>query len=406
MCRLHTEYGECGIGAYCLGGCDPRFSFSLDSCVPEPVCESKTMNLDSLDRVISIDKYLGDASEADWVSSGDPLVYDDNILLTMPANSTGTVLASTVYMWYGNVKAKLKSSRGNGVVTAFILLSDVKDEIDFEFIGADLTTSQTNYYFQALPIWTNVVNITDLSDTYTNFHEYEIDWTPDKITWSVDGVAGRTLKRTDTWNATTNQWDFPQTPARVELSIWPGGASSNSEYTIQWAGGAIDWDSQDIKDYGYDFATFKSVTIECYNASSGVGTNKGKSYYYDNISGLNNSVVNGDNATILASFLGTGTDMDAGADSSASASSSTSTADSVPGNSGSVGNAVGAGDDSSSGSSTSSSTDCASTGFVQSCGSDSASSKESGAAGGGEAVFGTGASAFAAIVAFVFLVWL
>lgn len=149
---LHTEYGECGVGAYCLGGCDPRFSFSLDSCVPEPVCESRTMKLDSLDRVVSIDKYLGDPSEADWVSSGDPLVYDDNVLLTMPANSTGAVLASTVYMWYGNVKARLKSSRGNGVVTAFILLSDVKDEIDFEFIGADLTTSQTNYYFQALPI--------------------------------------------------------------------------------------------------------------------------------------------------------------------------------------------------------------------------------------------------------------
>lgn len=268
---------------------------------------------------------------------------------------------------------------------------------------------------QSSLLGTNVVNITDLSDTYTNFHEYEIDWTPDKITWSVDGVAGRTLKRTDTWNATTNQWDYPQTPARVELSIWPGGASSNSMYTIQWAGGAIDWDSQDIKDYGYDFATFSSVTIECYNASSGLGTNKGKSYYYDNVSGLNNSVVNGDNATILASFLGTGTDMDAGADSSASASSSTSTADTVPGNSGSVGNAVGAGDDSSSGgsgsgggSSTSSSTDCATTGFVQSCGSDgdSGSSKKSGAAGGGEAVFGTGASAFAAVVAFVFLMWL
>lgn len=110
------------------------------------------MSLDSLDRVVSIDKYLGNASEADWVSSGDPLIYNDNLLLTMPANSTGTVLASTVYMWYGNVKAKLKSSRGDGVVTAFILLSDVKDEIDFEFIGADLTTSQTNYYFQALPI--------------------------------------------------------------------------------------------------------------------------------------------------------------------------------------------------------------------------------------------------------------
>lgn len=409
-----SQYGECGVGAYCLGGCDPRFSFALDSCVPEPVCESRAMTLDSLDRVMSIDKYLGDASEADWVSSGSPLVYDDSILLTMPANSTGTVLASTVYMWYGNVKAKLKSSRGPGVVTAFILLSDVKDEIDFEFIGADLTTSQTNYYFQALPIWTNVANISDLSDTYANFHDYEIDWTPDKITWSVDGVVGRTLKKTDTWNATTNQWDFPQTPARVQLSIWPGGAPSNSEYTIEWAGGAIDWDSDDIRNYGYDFATFSSVAIECYNATSAPGTNTGKSYHYSSRDGLNTSVVDGDDDTVLASFLGTGTDMDAGAGTS-SASGSSATANTIPGGSGGVGNTVGgdtsgSGGSSSSGSSTSSSADCAATAFTQNCGGDDSSGSsgsKSGAVGGrNENVFGAGASAFAAIVAFVFLMWL
>lgn len=129
-------------------------SFSLDSCAPAPQCKSSTMNLDSLDRVVSEAKYLGNSSEYDWVYSdgSQVLLHNDAVLLTMPANSSGTVLASTTYMWYGNVKATLKSSRGAGVVTAFILLSDVKDEIDFEFIGADLTTSQTNYYFQALPI--------------------------------------------------------------------------------------------------------------------------------------------------------------------------------------------------------------------------------------------------------------
>lgn len=268
---------------------------------------------------------------------------------------------------------------------------------------------------------TNVANITDLSDTYTNFHEYEIDWTPDKITWLVDGVAGRTLKKSDTWNATTNQWDYPQTPARVELSIWPGGASSNSEYTIQWAGGAIDWDSDDIRDYGYDFATFASVTVDCYNATKGPGTNTGASYYYSGRDGLNASVVNGDNATVLASFLGTGTDMDAGAGTSSAAGSS-ATANTVPGGSGGgVGNTVG-GDSSSSsssssssgssggGSSTGSSADCATTGFTQSCGGDDGSGStgsKSGAVGGkNDKVFGAGASAFAAVVAFVFLLWL
>lgn len=73
------------------------------------------------------------------------------MLLTMAPNTVGTLLASTRYMWYGNVQARFKTSRGAGVVTAFILLSDVKDEIDYEFVGVDLESAQSNYYFQGIP---------------------------------------------------------------------------------------------------------------------------------------------------------------------------------------------------------------------------------------------------------------
>lgn len=107
--------------------------------------------MNSLDRVVDASKYLGDASTADWVSQGEPLLYNGNTLLTMPANSVGTVLASTAYLWYGNVKGRFRTSRGAGVVTAFILLSDVKDEIDYEFVGTELAVAQTNYYFQGIP---------------------------------------------------------------------------------------------------------------------------------------------------------------------------------------------------------------------------------------------------------------
>ena len=104
-----------------------------------------------LDRVADISKYLGDASDADWVAQGEPVAYKDSTLLTMPKDSVGTVMSSTVYLWYGNVKGRFKTSRGQGVVTAFILFSDVKDEIDYEFVGVDLETAQTNFYFQGIP---------------------------------------------------------------------------------------------------------------------------------------------------------------------------------------------------------------------------------------------------------------
>lgn len=146
-----STYGYCGAGAYCLGGCDPRFSYDLQSCMAAPVCKSAEYKMDSLDSVQANSEYLGDASKADWVSSGTPVVYNDEaILLTMPADSVGTLLTSTRYVWYGKISATMTTSQGAGVVTAFILMSDVKDEIDFEFIGTDVQTAQSNYYFQGI----------------------------------------------------------------------------------------------------------------------------------------------------------------------------------------------------------------------------------------------------------------
>lgn len=332
-----SQYGQCGVGAFCLGGCDPRSSFSLESCAPEPVCQSQTFDFTSLDGITANTKYLGDASTTNWVMSGQAVPFDNNLLLTMAPNTVGTLLASTVYMWYGNVQATFRTSRGQGVVTAFILLSDVKDEIDYEFVGADLESAQSNYYWQGVPDYDNELNIS-LSDTFENYHTYEIDWTPDEINWFIDGQLGRTKKRSDTWNATSNQWDYPQTPARVEISLWPAGIESNGAGTVDWAGGLVDWNSADIQANGYYYATFKSITISCFNATSAPGTNTGKSYTYNNVAGTNNTVVDGTEDTILSSFLATGTNMTLGAVESSGTSSGSkpsSTVETVPGLSGS-----------------------------------------------------------------------
>jgi beta-glucanase (GH16 family) len=153
-----TEYGQCGVGVYCLGGCDPQFSNTLDSCVPAPICQNQNYNFTSLDGIVPETKYLGNASTASWISTGEPVVYTDpgsgqnQVLLTMAEGTVGTLLASAEYVWYGNIKCTMKSSRGAGVVTAFIMLSDVKDEIDFEFVGVALGDVQSNYYWQADPI--------------------------------------------------------------------------------------------------------------------------------------------------------------------------------------------------------------------------------------------------------------
>jgi hypothetical protein len=179
-------------------------------------------------------------------------------------------------------------------------------------------------------------------------------------------VVARTKKRSDTWNATSNQWAFPQTPARVQLSLWPAGLSTNGQGTVNWAGGLVDWNSADIKNNGYYYASFTSVTVNCFNATSAPGTNKGVSYTYNGYSGTNDTVVDGKNATVLASFLATGLDMELGASSgTASGAQPSSTAETIPGQSGGSPAQIGSHGDSGSSDSSSSGGSSTATGFVQ-----------------------------------------
>jgi beta-glucanase (GH16 family) len=307
-------YGDCGVGAFCLGGCDPTMSNSLDSCVPAPVCKSGTYTLDNLDDVQSIDKYLGDASKVNWQSQGDPTIYTDpksgkkSTLLTMAQGTDGTLLASTFYVWYGKICSKLSTAQGQGVVTAFILMSDVKDEIDFEWVGMDVNDVQSNYYSQGVTVYTNGKNLTiPNGNSVENEHEYCVDWQEDTLTWSVDGKELRKLDRQGTWNSTAGRFDYPQTPSRVMLSLWPAGKDTNAKGTIEWAGGLIDWNSPYMVN-GYYAARFSEVTVDCYDPPAGAQIKGKKTYKYTDEAGTNNTVAITDDVVVLGSLMGTGED--------------------------------------------------------------------------------------------------
>ena len=89
---------------------------------------------------------------ADFVYDGQPLVDHGALFLTMAPNTVGTKVTSTSYVWYGKVSVTLRTSRGQGVVTAFDMLTDVnKDEMSFNFVGTDLRTAQTYFRAQTTP---------------------------------------------------------------------------------------------------------------------------------------------------------------------------------------------------------------------------------------------------------------
>ncbi|SCU86229.1 LAME_0D05072g1_1 [Lachancea meyersii CBS 8951] len=383
-----SQYGVCGSGVYCLGGCNPRYSYNLSACMPMPICkDSQTVFNNYSSQVKNQYTYLGDAEANDWIYEGTIADYDDEnaLLLTMPQYSDGAVLSSTRYMWYGKVSARMKSSHLGGVVTAFIMFSSVQDEIDYEFIGDNLTNVQTNYYFEGDLNWTHSSNIST-SDTFDNYHVYEIDWKEDHLDWIVDGKIGRTLYKNHTYNSSTGQYDYPQTPARVQLSIWPGGLNTSSYWTKLWAGGEINWTAPDIEDPGYYYATVQSVNITCYDPPSGTKQNGSRAYRYVNSKNFTQAgVAITNDTTVMGSLDDSGFNPENGKSSSSSSSSSSTSSRSFTTQSrASKSSSKGSSETSAqSGQTTGTSSSSQQTGFVQNMKSTSASAGGSSSSSGG-----------------------
>lgn len=162
-------------------------------------------------------------------------------------------------------------------------------------------------------------------DTFSAYHNYTIDWQPNELTWYVDGTSVRTLQKSATFNKTDNQYHYPQTPARVQLSLWPAGISSNGKGTVDWSGGLINWNAQDVSQNGYFYSMFKDVNVECYPTPSGANVSGKVSYVYTDNKGINSSIAVTNDPTVLDSLLGTGTDMDKNYPSAASSGSAAAT---------------------------------------------------------------------------------
>ncbi|KAJ2080427.1 putative glycosidase CRH2 [Coemansia sp. RSA 988] len=269
-CRKDTPCcvkGYCNANAmYCMPmNCEPENSYSSDSCWDTPHCVSSKVDFGSDDAFAHISDYNGDPSTAAFVSQFEPSnakISGGRLQMELVKQSDGKGFGSTVTntraIQYGTVSAVMRSGGSSGgVVSSFIIRNDkLGDEIDFEFVGHDTSTVQTNYYWHDNLDYTKMIKSPALSDTTQNDHTYQIQWTPDQIVWSVDGNAFRTLKRSETWDSADNTFKYPESEAYISFSIWDGG--SGAQGTSEWAGGAIQWGQAPF------IANVKSVDIDCF----------------------------------------------------------------------------------------------------------------------------------------------
>ncbi|THU87755.1 glycoside hydrolase family 16 protein [Dendrothele bispora CBS 962.96] len=272
------EFGFCGTDNFCLGGCNPLASHDLTSCRPNPICQDATHTFADNSRILSNGTFFdGNATEYDWVVDKGNIMNTNSsggeLAMLLTETNGGTRLSSTRYIHYGKVTATMKTGKWGGVVTAFITMSDIKDEIDWEFPGAATTEGQTNFFWQGvIPQQTHGDTSKDLTDTFQNYHDYTIDWQPDSLTFSIDNNVVRTVKASDFQSNGANQ--FPNTPSRIQLSLWPAGIDSMPSGTVEWAGGMINWDDSDYQSAGHFYALVKQITIQCNDQQSANGTTK------------------------------------------------------------------------------------------------------------------------------------
>ncbi|KAH9941782.1 glycoside hydrolase family 16 protein [Epithele typhae] len=266
-----SEFGFCGTDSFCLGGCNPLWSKSLTSCMPEPVCQSANLTFTDFSRVLSNATYFdGNATKYDWIVNSGTLLNSTTgeAALILTETNGGSRISSTRYVHYGTITARLKTGRWAGVVTAFITMSDIKDEIDWEFPGTQTTEGQSNFFWQGyVPNPNDGATHGNLTDTFSNYHDYTIDWQQDTLTWLIDGNAVRTLKRSDV-TGSDGVSHYPSTPSRVQLSVWPAGISQSAQGTIDWSGGLINFDDPDYKAAGHFYALVESVSITCADSKS------------------------------------------------------------------------------------------------------------------------------------------
>ncbi|KAJ2080287.1 putative glycosidase CRH2, partial [Coemansia sp. S100] len=125
------------------------------------------------------------------------------------------------------------------------------------WVGKSPNEVQTNFFYHDILDYGNSEFFDVGANTATSYHDYTIDWTPDAVTWIVDGKTLRKLNRKDTYDSKTKEYKFPASEGRIGFSIWDGG-NSGSDGTQKWAGTPTPWTPSTVYKMFVD-----SVQITC-----------------------------------------------------------------------------------------------------------------------------------------------
>lgn len=164
---------------------------------------------------------------------------DEGATFSINKEGESTLLQSNFYIFFGVVESHVKMAKGDGVISSVVLESDDLDEIDWEWVGNNVTEVQSNFFGKGNTTTYDRGGKHPVANADTEFHNYTTYWDSDRLEWWVDGDLVRTVKYDDP--KALHGKNYPQTPSRVKFSNWPAGKKGGDKYTIEWAGGLVDY---------------------------------------------------------------------------------------------------------------------------------------------------------------------
>ncbi|OAA64155.1 Concanavalin A-like lectin/glucanase [Akanthomyces lecanii RCEF 1005] len=224
-------------------------------------------------------------------------------------------LVSKESIFFGRIEVEMQAAPGQGVVTSIVLLSDDLDEIDLEALGSTNDNIQSNTFSRGDQEKHDLLGLLPVSDLTGASHKYTVDWTTDRIEFSVDGAVKRTLRRADIPER------YPESPMQLKVGAWVAGYKDGDEGRTHWAGGIADFSK------GPSSSFFKRIKVTDYAGGSSATDRDVKEYTYGDRSGNAKSIQIhlADGSTTTADSPSSGSASSSSSSSSSSASSSTET---------------------------------------------------------------------------------
>lgn len=144
---------------------------------------------------------------------------------TAHATSSAELYRPDAYR-YGRFEARIRYAAGNGVISSFFLWKDGSEmtgafwnELDFEKLGADCKV-QTNLIYGA-PQKNHEQLHSPAFDLCNQYHDYRFEWTPDYISFAIDGQEIRRATGADAQAFTDNA----SAGMNFHFNLWPGNAN-------------------------------------------------------------------------------------------------------------------------------------------------------------------------------------